>query len=129
MNNFTVKKSKIHKKGVFAANNIKKGEIVLKWKPKILKKSTVEELQNNQKHYIYRKDNKYFLMQPPERYVNHSCDANTKVKNNSDVAMRNIKNGEEITSDYGKIGGSISFKCACHSKKCRGAVKYKVFSK
>jgi GxxExxY protein len=30
-------------------------------------------------------------MQPPEKFVNHSCEANTQVKNSCDVAVRNIK--------------------------------------
>jgi SET domain-containing protein len=47
-----VKKSKINKKGVFAARDFTKGEIVLRWYPKILRKSEVEKLKNNQKHYL-----------------------------------------------------------------------------
>lgn len=114
-----IKKSKINKKGVFAARDFKKGEIVLKWKPKILKKEEIKNLKNSQKHYIYKAGkNKYFLMQPPERFINHSCEANTRTKNNCDIAVRNIKKSEEITSDYGK-GSSVSFECECGSKKCK----------
>lgn len=117
-----IKKSKINEKGVFAARDFKKGEIVLKWNPKILKESEVKDLKDSQKHYLCRagKD-KYFLMQPPERFVNHSCNANTQVKDNCDVAIRNIKKGEEITSDY-KQGSSVSFICNCGSENCRGVV-------
>ena len=117
-----VKKSKISKKGVFAARDFKKGEVVLKWKPKILGKSKIEELRDDQKHYIHKVGkNKYFLMQSPEKFVNHSCEANTRVKNRCDVAIRDIKKGEEITSDYGK-DGPVSFECRCGSKKCRGVI-------
>lgn len=117
-----VKKSKINKKGVFAARDFKKGEVVLKWNPKTLKQSEIEKIKDNQKQYLRKVDrNKYFLMQPPERFVNHSCEANTQVKNSCDVAIRNIKKGEEITSDYGK-GGSVSFECKCGSKNCRGMI-------
>jgi len=116
-----VKKSKINKKGVFVARDFTKGEIVLKWYPKILRKSEVEKLKDNQKHYLYKIGKKYFLMQSPEKFVNHSCEANTRVKNNCDVAFRDIKKGEEITSDYGK-GGLISFQCKCGSKNCRGII-------
>ena len=117
-----VKKSGINKKGVFAARDFKKGEVVLKWNPKILEKSEVEKLEDNQKHYLYKAGrNKYFLMQPPEKFVNHSCAANTQVKNSCDVAVRNIGKGEEITSDYGQ-GGYVSFECKCGSKDCRGVI-------
>lgn len=114
----TIKKSKINKKGVFAARDFKKGEIVLKWNPKILGKVKVEKLKDNQRHYLYKvAKNRYFLMQSPEKFVNHSCEANTRVKNNYDVAIRNIKKGEEITSDYGK-NSSVVFACKCGSKIC-----------
>lgn len=117
-----VKKSEINKKGVFAARDFKKGEVVLKWNPKILEKSETEKIKENQKHYLYKVGkNKYYLMQPPEKFVNHSCEANTQVKNSCDVAVRNIKKGEEITSDYGK-GGSVSFECKCGGKNCRGMI-------
>jgi SET domain-containing protein len=119
-----VRKSKIHGKGIFAGKNFKKGEVVLRWRPKILKKSDIKKLPVAQKHYIYCvSENKYFLMQSPEKYVNHSCDANTKVKNHSDVAIKNIRKGEEITSNYSKEGSFLSFICKCGSKKCRKIIK------
>lgn len=65
-------------------------------------------------------------MQPPEKYVNHSCEANTKVKNHSDVAIRHIKKGEEITSNYIKEGSFSSFVCKCGSKRCKGVIKIKI---
>jgi SET domain-containing protein len=120
--NIIIKKSKINKKGVFARRDFKKGDVILKWKPKILRKPEAEKLEDNQRHYLYKVGrNKYFLMQSPEKFVNHSCEANTRVKNNCDVAVRNIEKGEEITSNYGK-GGLNSFICKCGSKDCRGVI-------
>lgn len=118
-----VKKSKINKKGVFAARDFRKGEVVLKWNPKILGELEAEKIKGNQKHYLYKVGkNKYLLLQPSEKFVNHSCEANTHIKNmNCDVAVRNIKKGEEITSDYIK-GISVSFVCKCGSKNCRGVI-------
>lgn len=49
-----VKKSKIDKKGVFAGRDFKKGEVVLKWKPKILSKFKVEKLPIKERHYLYQ---------------------------------------------------------------------------
>ncbi len=118
-----VKKSKIDKKGIFAIKNFKRGEIVLKWNPKTLNKSEIDKLSNNEKNYLYKDNiNKYFLVQPPERFVNHSCEPNTRVKNNCDVAIMDIEKGEEITSDYGK-NNLISFICRCGSKNCRRVIK------
>ena len=62
--------------------------------------------------------NNYFLMKLPEKYVNRSCNANTKSKNLCDVAIRDIKKGEEITSSY----KNNSFKCKCGDKNCVGNV-------
>lgn len=119
-----IKKSKINKNGVFAKRDFKKGEIVLKWNPKVLNESQIKDLEENQKRYLRREGkDKYFLMQPPERFVNHSCDANTQVENDCDVATRNIKKGEEITSDY-KQGSSVLFECNCGSENCRDRVGY-----
>jgi SET domain-containing protein len=110
-----IKKSKISGKGVFAKRDFKKGEIVLKWNPKKLTREKANKLTTKQKHYLYQEKDKYFLMQLPEKYVNHSCDANTMAKNESDIAVRNIKKGEEITSNYPKV----NFKCNCGRKKCQ----------
>lgn len=125
--NIIVKKSKINKKGVFAARDFKKGEVVLKWKPKALKKSEAEKLKDSQKHYLHKtSNNKYYLIQPPERFVNHSCEANTQVKNSScDVAIRDIKKSEEITSCYGKDALAL-FVCKCGSKNCKNVIKAKI---
>lgn len=118
-----VKKSKINKKGVFANRNFKKGEVVLEWHPKMLKKSEVRKMPTDKRHYVYKSGDEYFLMRSPEKYVNHSCDANTEARNGRDVATRDIKKGEEITSDYTKQGSSTSFICMCGSQKCRGFIK------
>lgn len=118
-----VKKSVINKKGFFAGRSFKKGEVVLNWHPKILTGADVGRLPKGQKHDVDKigKD-KYVLQNFAERFMNHACEPNTKVKNFSDVAIRNIKKGEEITSDYGR-GVVLSFKCKCGSKKCRGTIK------
>jgi SET domain-containing protein len=123
MRSVIVKKSKINKKGVFANKNFKKGEVVLKWHPKKIKKSDVEKLPDSQKHYIDKVGKSgYFLMRAPEKFVNHSCSPNTKTKNFSDIAIRNIRKGEEITTNYGK-SNLVPFKCKCGSKNCKKTIK------
>jgi len=116
-----VKKSNIDKQGVFALKDFKKGEVVLKWSPKTLKKSEIDKLPEKDKHYVQKSGKKYFLMQAPEKFVNHSCNPNTETKNCCDVTLTDIKKGEEITSDYGK-GGAMSFRCKCGSENCKGNI-------
>lgn len=116
MNDVVIKKSKINNKGVFANRDFKKGETVILWNPKIISKKEFEELTLKKNKYLIKQDRNYFLMQSPEKFVNHSCNPNTKAKNKSDIAIRDIKSGEEITSFYLDKG----LKCNCGSKKCKG---------
>ncbi|MFA6526041.1 MAG: SET domain-containing protein [Candidatus Buchananbacteria bacterium] len=123
-NELTVKKSRISGLGVFANRAFKKGEIVVKWPTdNILSAKEAENLPAKEKPYLIKSGRKYILMQSPARYVNHSCDANTKGGNKCDVAVRDIKNGEEITSDYYSEDGKDEFICKCRSKKCKKIFK------
>jgi SET domain-containing protein len=62
----------------------------------------------------------YILMQEPERYINHSCEANTTAKDFCDVARRDIKKGEEITADYREdTQAKGEMKCRCGSPTCK----------
>lgn len=119
--NIIIKKSKIQGKGVFANKDFKKGEIVLKWDVShLLDKKDLKKIKNKDKRYIsYYKNNKYIIYQSPEKFVNHSCDANTKAKDDSDVAIREISKGEEITANYiNEKVPNLNMKCNCGSKKC-----------
>lgn len=118
-----VKDSLISGKGLFATQTIRKGEAVLQWHPKVLTKEQAAKLpKDEQEHYLYPDVDKMLWMQPPERYVNHSCESNTHVVGQSDVASRDILPGEEITSDYMDVE-TESFKCTCGSSRCRNPAK------
>ena len=83
-----VKKSKIHGLGVFAAQNFKKGEIVSKWNtsPK-LTTNKINNLPAEEKIYVSFHNGEYILIQPPSRYINHSCAANTYTDNFCDIEI------------------------------------------
>lgn len=116
-----VKKSKIHGLGVFASRDFRKGEVVLKWDltEKVSSEKLAKLSPEERKHMIFLEGNCYVL-KPPEGLLNHSCYPNTSSQDSCDVAIRNIKKGEEITTDYSK-GDSPGqgFKCNCGSKNCR----------
>ena len=119
MKKFEVRESPISGKGLFATELIKNGKTVVAWKPKVLTKEQVEALpEDEQKHYLYPEGDKFLWMQPPERFMNHSCEPNTHVVGQSDVASRDIEPGEEITSDYKDLEKE-GFKCHCGTDKCR----------
>lgn len=115
-----IKKSKIHGKGVFAKKNFKKGEIVLKWNPIKLTSEEERNLTKEQKEYTISNKKGHYWMQPPEKYINHSCDPNTEMNTDNfyDIAIRNIKKGEEITSHYPNPPGKEEV-CNCGSKNCK----------
>jgi SET domain-containing protein len=117
MSDVIVKKSKIEGFGVFAGKNFRKGEIVIQWDfSHMLTKADLKELPEEEKRYVAYLNKKYILMQPPARFVNHSCD----------VAKRDISKGEEITSDYsGTETKDFEMKCTCGSKNCRALIKRK----
>jgi uncharacterized protein len=117
-----VKDSNIQGKGVFANQDFKKGEIILKWDPLKLQE---KDLDKYPKKYIILVDKKYFLMQSPEKYINHSCEPNAKtdLEAKGDRAIRDIKKGEEITIEYQEDNFSDNPKCNCGSKNCKGFVR------
>lgn len=121
-----VRNSKIEGSGVFATKNFKKGEIVLKWDlSHQLSQKEYLNLPKSEKKCVVFGNNKYYLMQKPFRYVNHSCNSNTKVENFCDIAIKNIKKGEEITSDYNDDAppeGEV-IECNCGAENCKGFLK------
>lgn len=118
----SVRKSEIHGKGVFANRDFKKGELILKWKPKVLKKEDLKKISKKEEQYIFHAGGDvYFLKQTPERFVNHSCKPNMYVKDHCEYAKRDIKSGEELTTNYFESGDKDEneFVCKCGDKKCK----------
>lgn len=119
-----VRKSSIHGVGVYALRAFKAGEVVLQWDiSHIVPNEELNSLSDNELAFTHPLDeNKTVIVQPPERYVNHSCDNNTVVRGSCDVAVRDIAPGEEITSDYCSDGAGRKFACLCGAVSCRGTV-------
>lgn len=119
MKNIIVKESTIQGRGVFASRDIKKGEVVLRWDTSHALPSA-KNLSEKELKYISFIYGKIIVMQEPEKYVNHSCSPNTTTKNFCDVAIKDIKKGEEITQDYKETmlpETKTDFKCNC--EKCK----------
>ncbi|MDP3728269.1 MAG: SET domain-containing protein-lysine N-methyltransferase [bacterium] len=117
-----VKKSSIENLGLFAVRDFKKGEVVLRWDlSHELQKKDIIKLPEKEKKYVSFHEGKYILIQEPSRYINHSCDANTKAEHFCDIAVRDIKKGEEITADYTEEGDLLgkTVPCHCGSKHCK----------
>lgn len=112
-----IKKSKIHRKGVFTTSQIKKKigfyKIPLK---KIFNEPRSKCAFIGKNRWVC--DNKVL------NWTNHSCEANTLLDLSSEppvlVAKRDIQPGEEITCNYNrteKNGKKVH--CNCKSKRCK----------
>lgn len=121
MDNVTIKPSKIQGLGVFAARDFKKKEIVMKWDTSIcLSKKEAENVPKRYRKYLVYNKGRYIFSQSPERYLNHSCSPNTMEKDCSDVALKQIKKGEELTTDYSiDAPPHIKMRCNCGSIRCK----------
>ncbi len=119
-----IKKSKIQGKGVFANINFKKGGIVMKWDASmILTQKEAKRISERYRKYLVAYKGKFIVSTHPEKYLNHSCKPNTKEGNLCDVAIRDIRKGEELTTDYSiNAPHHYKMKCACASKKCKKIV-------
>lgn len=118
-----VQRSPISGLGIFATRDFEPGEVVLLWNTeKLVRREDLEQVPPEERHYLLDYDaDHYFIVQPPQRYINHSCDANTTMGHLCDIAVRKIQEGEEITSDYGQFS-LVPFTCCCGAKNCRGKI-------
>ena len=116
-----VQKSKIHGKGVFAGRNFRKGETAMEWDTTIvLIKTDALKVPSNKRKYLVYSNGMFILVQYPEKYLNHSCIPNTIEKNYCDVALGNIRKGEELTTDYSADAPPhIKMKCFCKNRNCK----------
>lgn len=123
-------------KGVFAKENIKKGETVAIFGGYIIHITNAEQF-NNMPIVVQEFSHDIadgFLLSSIKNselttadYFNHSCSPNAGFKGQIVlVAVRNIKKGKEITFDYAmctinnqKMKWYWEVECLCGSKKCR----------
>lgn len=117
--------------GVFATKNIPIGTIVYvrdALEPTITPsryKVLPQMLKDIVQKYSY-KDNSgdYVLSWDFGRFVNHSCEANTLTSGYGfEIAIRDIKAGEEITDDYALLNLEKEMFCGCGSPNCRKLIE------
>ncbi|MCM8795364.1 MAG: SET domain-containing protein-lysine N-methyltransferase [Candidatus Omnitrophica bacterium] len=130
-----IKKSHLHRKGIFAKKKIKKGEVIAVWGGYVITHKEFKRLSRykfkNIVHYATKIADGFYIISSKngrledDDFFNHSCSPNTGIKGQvMMVAMRNINAGEEITYDYAMTdaGFPYSFECKCGSPECRGRV-------
>ena len=120
-------KSKIHRKGVFASQDIKKGEIVgIIQGPKKFKINRNKHDALTHPDWVGFKMHTWIDPVPPYKYLNHSCNPNVGIRGHKTlVAIRDIKKDKEITIDYSIIEADPRWyiECSCKAKNCRGVIR------
>ncbi len=155
---YKVKNSKIHGKGVYASQDIKKNIKIIEYIGEKISKSEgdkrserrIKKYLNSKQTgsvYIFELNSKYDIDGSfgynKARYINHSCNPNCEVDIIKGhiwiISIKNIKKGQELCYDYGYEFDKDDYTdhiCKCGSKNCIGYIissddwpKYKKFLK
>lgn len=133
---FTVRGNSIAGYGIYARQDIKKGELVFSGEERsqrLVTRRYVEQNWNEDdkelfRRYAYPVSNEVFLLwdDDPSGWApqNHSCKPNIICNGLNAVALRSIKKGEELTLDYAVFLDEHmeSFVCRCGADNCRGLI-------
>ncbi|OKH28561.1 SET domain-containing protein [Chroogloeocystis siderophila] len=113
--------------GLFARKNIALGEKILEFTGDIIDfDKAVLKAPKYEGDPLQIGRNLYVNLEPPGRFVNHSCDPNAGIKNDVElVALKQIRAGEEIYFDYSTTMDEDYWvmQCGCGSTHCRRVIK------
>lgn len=101
MSDVTIGKGDMSGKGVYAARDFKKDEVVLKYSLKPLTFEELKALSSEDYHATHNNNGQIYLYPEPVRYVSHSDNPNVRNdhEQQADIAIKDIKAGELITVD------------------------------
>ncbi|OGG77308.1 hypothetical protein A3B35_01880 [Candidatus Kaiserbacteria bacterium RIFCSPLOWO2_01_FULL_54_24] len=91
-------------KGIYAGRDFEEGEVVVQYHLKPLTEEEFKSLPDSEKEFSHTHFGTFYLYSEPERYVNHSSNPNTyqDFQQGCDIALRDIRKGEMITTDAAK---------------------------
>jgi uncharacterized protein len=139
---FKVRRSRVHGRGVFAVQPIKKGTRLIEYLGERVSHAEADRRYDDKKSY----DNHTFLFIVDKhtvidagvggndaRFINHSCDPNCEAINDRKrifiEATKTIPAGTELVYDYQYERSDDHtdedekfYKCRCGSPKCRGTI-------
>jgi SET domain-containing protein len=139
---FSVRRSPIHGKGVFARVRIPKGTRIIEYKGERISHEEADEryseLHANSPHTMLFIVNDQIVIDATRRgnsarWINHSCAPNCEIADDDDRifidAARDIRPGEELSYDYNlQIGephtaaAKREHACFCGARRCRGTM-------
>jgi SET domain-containing protein len=114
--------------GLFATEEIKKGQFILNYTGRKLTTEQAEKLEDRGAKYLYEINSRWTIdganHRNVGRYANHSCRPNAESDSRGHRvfirAIKRIKPGDEITYDYGEDYFAAYLKAkGCKCEKCR----------
>ena len=113
-------------KGLFTREAISKGKPVVAFSGINLTFHESFDFGADQCYSLQIGPNEYLHLDPPGKYVNHSCVPNCGIKDGPIlVALRDIAEGEELTFDYSTtmLERCWEMTCNCGHLACRGVIR------
>lgn len=127
MKHIYIATSKIQGFGIMSGEDVKKGEII-----RYIKGDIQFKVNKNKKdalahpNWIGIADNQWIDPEKPYKFLNHSCNPSAGIKGKvSLIAIKDIREGEEITIDYSIIEGDPRWEmtCNCGNLNCRKIIR------
>ncbi|HUA17866.1 MAG TPA: SET domain-containing protein-lysine N-methyltransferase [Bryobacteraceae bacterium] len=125
-----IRRSRIHRYGVFAQERIPAHRKVIEYTGKRLNRKEAKYRGDGDFTYLFAVDN-YWTLDGAiggsgAEIINHSCDPNLVSRIMKGhvlyMSLRPIKPGEELTVNYNFGTGVRKFPCTCGAESCTGAI-------
>jgi SET domain-containing protein len=125
-----IRRSRIHRLGVFAAQRIPRGRKVIEYTGERVSFAEAERRWTPKLNYLFNVKNGVIdgmVGGSGAEYVNHCCAPNLKARlvrgHLLFYSLRMIGKGEELTLDYKyRVGAKEDYPCACGAASCRGSI-------
>ena len=135
MAEIAVRPSHVGERGVFTLEHLQAHQIVCEFRlgREVTAESPLRPEFDERPEHCPLIDGHFYLVPPPERYLNHSCDPNVFLRFGTErievVARREVSADSELAIDYliNNQGGD-SWPCRCGATRCRGETGQSFFS-
>lgn len=127
-----VGRSRIHRYGVFALEDIPAGRLVIEYTGRRLTIAQAAKVRPPKDSYLASLNSRW-IVDPSvggsgAELINHSCDPNLKWQRGRGglfySSRRKIRKGEELTGDYRYPIRLRRVPCHCGARRCKGTLKY-----